>query len=73
MAPGKSAKPDSPPPPPEPDPQPGDVRTGEECPGPEGSIGTPGWVKRTDFFRSYNGKKRTETEWVWDNGDPPPF
>ncbi|EKU47354.1 13E12 repeat family protein [Mycobacteroides abscessus subsp. abscessus] len=62
-----------PPPPPEPDPQPGDVRTGEECPGPEGSIGTPGWVKRTDFFRSYNGKKRTETEWVWDNGDPPPF
>ncbi len=62
-----------PPPPPEPDPQPGDVRTGEECPGPEGGIGTPGWVKRTDFFRGYNGKKRTETEWVWDNGDPPPF
>ncbi|MBR7503357.1 hypothetical protein KCW65_25080, partial [Mycobacterium tuberculosis] len=50
-----------PPPPPEPDPQPGDVRTGEECPGPEGSIGTPGWVKRTDFFRSYNGQTRTET------------
>ena len=62
-----------PPPPPEPEPQPGDVRTGEECPGPEGSIGTPGWVKRTDFFRSRSGKKRTETEWVWDNGDPPPF
>ena len=62
-----------PPPPPDPEPQPGDVRIGEECPGPEGGVGTPGWVRRTDSLLTSGRKRPAEPEWVWDSGDPPPF
>lgn len=62
-----------PPPPPDPEPQPGDVRIGEECPEPEGRVGMPGWVRRTDSLRTSGRKRPAEPEWVWDSGDPPPF
>ncbi|GAA1627652.1 hypothetical protein GCM10009700_14220 [Brevibacterium sanguinis] len=49
----------------------GEVRTGPECPGPAGGEdGTPGWMPRTGGIR---WKNPAQQEWVWDNGEAPPF
>ncbi|GAA1819941.1 MULTISPECIES: HNH endonuclease signature motif containing protein [Brevibacterium] len=57
--------------PPDSTPPHGEVRTGPECPGPAGGEdGTPGWMPRAGGIRWKNPAKQ---EWVWDNGEPPPF
>ncbi|WP_137824998.1 HNH endonuclease signature motif containing protein [Brevibacterium sp. 2SA] len=57
--------------PPDSTPAPGPVRTGPECPGPAcGETGTPGWMPRAGGIR---WKNPAQQEWVWDNGEPPPF
>lgn len=51
-------------------PAPGEVRISRDCPGPAADRGSPGWAKRTSSIRRKNPAKQ---EWVWDNGEPPPF
>nr|WP_284711305.1 HNH endonuclease signature motif containing protein [Brevibacterium sp. XM4083] len=53
-----------------PPPEPGDTRISDDCPGAQGEIGRPGWVKRT---RSTRRTTAHQQEWVWDSGEPPPF
>lgn len=48
----------------------GEVRRSAECPGPEGGSGHPGWMPK---FGSIEWKAPKGREWVWDNGEPPPF
>ncbi len=48
----------------------GEVRRSAECPGPEGGSGHPGWMPK---FGSTEWKAPKGREWVWDNGEPPPF
>lgn len=50
--------------------RPGEVRRSAECPGPEGGSGHPGWMPK---FGSIEWKAPKGREWVWDNGEPPPF
>ena len=50
--------------------RPGEVRRSAECPGPEGGSGHPGWMPK---FGSIEWKAPQGREWVWDNGEPPPF
>ncbi|MCT1447048.1 HNH endonuclease signature motif containing protein [Brevibacterium casei] len=48
----------------------GEVRRSAECPGPVGGSGHPGWMPK---FGSIEWKAPQGREWVWDNGEPPPF
>ncbi|QQB16027.1 HNH endonuclease [Brevibacterium casei] len=62
--------PPEPPPPEQSLPESGDTRISDDCPGPQGEIGRPGWVKRMGIVRR---PASPQQEWVWDNGEPPPF
>lgn len=70
-----------------PAPEPGEIRFAEECPDPEGGVGSSGWVSAPDTspwllrcregedsgIRDSSSQNSKVRRWVWDSGEPPPF